>query len=86
MQTGAFDVTDAHLTRLALWEMRNGVAHSYGPAGRFSCERVQTYFVEFAGRLMAANPASWRGLRFPSPVLLDVEPRETGASDTRVSA
>lgn len=85
VRTGAFQLTDTGLARLALLEMCNGVAHWYRPNGRLSCEEVQTRFMEFAGRLVGSDPASWRDLPLPQPVLLAIEPR-SAASGEEVSA
>lgn len=74
-RAGTFHVTDAGVTRLALLEMCNGVAHWYRPGGRLGVEDVQRRFVELGARLVgAAGREPWTG-----PVaearLLDIEPR-----------
>ena len=82
MRTGAFRLTDARLARLALLEMCNGVAHWYRPEGRLSCEDVQARFMEFAGRLVGADPAGWSDLELPRPVLLAIEPQTATPSSS----
>ena len=74
MRSGVFLLTDAKLARLALLEMCNGVAHWFRPDGRLTQLKVQTRFVEFAGRLVGAAPASWHDVTLPQPRRLDIEP------------
>lgn len=74
VRTGVFELTDARLARLALLEMCNGVAHWYRPGGRLSCGEVQVRFMEFAGRLVGADPASWQDVPLPEPERLAIEP------------
>lgn len=85
VRTGAFRLTDVRLTRLALLEMCNGVAHWFGPHGRLSVADVQAGFVEFGCRLVGADPAAHHELdQLTSPIRLDIEPAapaEAGATN-----
>ncbi|MEO9137924.1 MAG: TetR/AcrR family transcriptional regulator [Jatrophihabitans sp.] len=72
---GSFDVSDVVLTRLALLEMCNGVAHWYRPGGRLGVQDVQRRFVEFGTRLVGAQGSEpWTG-RLLEARVLDIEPR-----------
>ena len=55
VRTSAFQVVDARLTRLALLEMCNGVAHWYRPDGRLSVMQVADQFGELARRIVGAT-------------------------------
>lgn len=75
VRTGAFDLTDIALARLAILEMCNGVAHWFHRDGRLTVAEVQTRFVEFGCRLVGAYPTAYRTLDdLPLPVQLDLEP------------
>ncbi|WP_193081595.1 TetR/AcrR family transcriptional regulator [Brevibacterium aurantiacum] len=74
IHTGAFEVFDPHLLRLALLEMLNGVAHWYRPNGRLSCREVQRRFVEYAGRLVGIEHTAWSQFDPEPPVALGIEP------------
>ncbi len=70
-----FRLVDAGLTRLALLEMCNGVAHWYRPGGRLSVEDVQRRFVELGARLVGVDDAEpWTG-PLAEARMLDIEPR-----------
>ncbi len=74
-QAGTFRMGDAGVTRLALLEMCNGVAHWYRPGGRLVVEDVQRRFVELVARLVGAvGPEPWTG-RLVEARMLDIEPR-----------
>ncbi|MCA1781969.1 MAG: TetR/AcrR family transcriptional regulator [Dermatophilaceae bacterium] len=78
-RSGIFELPDVRVTRLALLEMCNGVAHWYRPDGRLSCVEVQERFVEFAGRLVGCDLLARLQAPFPEPVRLAIEP----VTDTR---
>lgn len=70
-----FRMVDPGLTRLALLEMCNGVAHWYRPDGRLSVEDVQRRFVELAARVVGVDRSEpWTGA-LPAARILDIEPR-----------
>ncbi|MDP9094193.1 MAG: TetR/AcrR family transcriptional regulator [Actinomycetota bacterium] len=70
-----FRLVDAGLTRLALLEMCNGVAHWYRPGGRLSVEDVQRRFVELGARLVGVDDSEpWTG-PLAEARMLDIEPR-----------
>ncbi len=56
-RTGAFDLTDAGVTRLALLEMCNGVSRWYDPAGRLTIPTLADRFADLAFRLVGARVA-----------------------------
>ena len=75
IRAGQFDVHDARLTRLAVLEMCNGVAHWYRPEGRLTVPAAQRAFVGLACRLVGADEltkAELASLR--APVRLSCEP------------
>lgn len=49
---GDFNVNEVTLTRLALLEMCNGVAHWYQPAGPLGLDRIEDVFVQLALNLV----------------------------------
>lgn len=74
---GTFRLADAGVTRLALLEMCNGVAHWYRPGGRLGVEDLQRRFVELGARLVGAEgPEPWTGQLLEAR-MLDIEPRAT---------
>ena len=73
-RTGAFQLTDIRLARLALLEMCNGVSHWYRPDGRLTRAEVQTHFMRFAGRLVGCDTDEWHDIPMPAPVQLAIEP------------
>ncbi len=76
-KAGTFRMADAGVTRLALLEMCNGVAHWYRPGGRLGVEDVQRRFVEMGARLVGADgPEPWTG-GLVEAQMLDIEPRVT---------
>lgn len=79
VRTGSFSFEETGITRLALLEMCNGVAHWFHPDDRFSVQQVQQKFVIFACRLVGCMPPNEQFFAthsFMPPILLDVEPRE----------
>ncbi|TMR00536.1 TetR/AcrR family transcriptional regulator [Actinomadura soli] len=54
-RTGAFEITDVRIVRLALLEMCNGVAIWYRGDGRLSVAELQDRFVELACRMVGAR-------------------------------
>jgi TetR/AcrR family transcriptional regulator, cholesterol catabolism regulator len=74
---GTFRLADAGVTRLALLEMCNGVAHWYRPGGRLGVEDLQRRFVELGARLVGADGREpWTG-QLVEARMLDIEPRVT---------
>lgn len=60
MSEGVFDPVDAHLTRLALLEMCNGVTHWYVEGGRLSLEQVAERHADLALDMVGANRGGQR--------------------------
>lgn len=77
IRTGAFVVVDSQITRLALLEMCNGVAHWFQPGGRLTVEQVQQHFIVLACRLTGCGPLpeDFFDINTLMPAIqLDVEP------------
>ncbi len=87
VRTGAFQLTDVRLARLAILEMCNGVAHWYRPDGRLGVEEVQRRFVEFGIRMIGADPTRVTEFgHLPEPIKLDIEPRPGNPGHEKASA
>ncbi|MFI6812620.1 TetR/AcrR family transcriptional regulator [Nonomuraea sp. NPDC050328] len=80
VRRGDFRITDVGVTRLALVEMCNGVAHWFRPGGRLSISQVQDLYLELACRLVGAR-AVVRAECGPEVrvSMLGSEPRDTAA-------
>lgn len=80
-RSGVFAIDEVSVTRLALLEMCNGVAHWYQPGGPFDLDQIQEMFVRlsfnlvcYTGSAAGANPK----LR---PRLLACEPPDSAAAN-----
>ena len=51
--SGAFKVSEPRLATLALLEMCTGVSHWYSPGGRYTVDRIASYYAALALRLLA---------------------------------
>lgn len=78
-RTGQFLIGDLPMTRIALIEMCNGVAHWYRPDGRLSMAEVQDHYLGLAGRLVGSREIGRAECGPPVHIpLLESEPREGG--------
>ena len=89
VRTGAFHLTDVALTRLAILEMCNGVAHWFRPSGRLNVQQVQARFVEFGCRMVGADASAHHDLtELTAPIRLEIEPVvvHDGSTSTQTEA
>jgi len=73
-RVGSFHIRDLTLTRLALLEMCNGVAHWYTPTGRLSIPELEDLFTELAARLVGLEPSGHGPIARYQPTRLATEP------------
>ncbi len=79
-RSGEFTIDDVSITRLALLEMCNGVAHWYQAGGPFDLDRIQEMFVRLSFNLVRCPGPPRGGDPRLRPRLLACEPVSTSDS------